>query len=155
MKDKVVEQGEKRKKDKKNKKQPGQAEEGKMGEISLFGKKKGGKGAGFGDDMTAEEAHELIDELKNDLKVKEMEFDEMKARFAKLEAENARLRGEFFKERDSRLVIEGKLKKTAIHSELKEAREDITKNTFFEKKRSKLSSLDSTLLSSVTFICIC
>lgn len=104
--------------------------------------------------MTAEEAHELIDELKNDLKVKEMEFDEMKAKFAKLEAENARLREEFLNERNSRLVIEGKLKKTAIHSELKEATEDITNNIFFEKKRSKLSSLNSTLLSSVTFICI-
>jgi hypothetical protein len=52
-----------------------------MGEINLFGKKKG-KGGGFGDDMTAEDAHELIDELKNDLKVKEMEFDEMKSKLA-------------------------------------------------------------------------
>ena len=77
MKDKIVEQGEKRKKDKKNKNKPGQGEEGKMGEINLFGKKKGARSAGFGDDMTAEEAHELIDELKNDMKVKEMEFDEL------------------------------------------------------------------------------
>lgn len=69
-----------------------------------------------------------------------------------MEAENARLREEYTKERDSRLVIEGKLKKTAIHAELKEATEDISNNIFFEKKRSKLSSLNSTLLSSVRII---
>jgi hypothetical protein len=66
--------------------------------------------------------------------------------------ENARLRVDYHKERDSRLIIEGKLKKTAIHSELKEATEDINNNIFFEKKRSKLSSLNSTLLSSVSLI---
>ncbi len=99
-----------------------------MGEISLFGAKGGkkGKGGGLGDDgLTGEEAQELIDELKNDLKIKEMEYDEMKANFAKLEAENRRLRDLYQKEHDDRLVIEGKLKKTAIHSELLEATEDL------------------------------
>jgi predicted nuclease with TOPRIM domain len=125
-----------------------------MGEISLFGSasKKKGKGGGLGDDgLTGEEAQELIDELKNDLKLKEMEFDEMKAQFAKIEAENRRLREQYQKERNERMVIEGKLKKTAIHAELREASEDINKNVFFEKKKSKLSSLNSTLLTTVRF----
>jgi hypothetical protein len=50
------------------------------------------------------------------------------------------------------MVIEGKLKKTAIHAELREASEDINKNVFFEKKKSKLSSLNSTLLTTVRFL---
>lgn len=97
-----------------------------MGEISLFGsKKKGGKG-GLGEDgITGEEAQELIDELKNDLKLKEMEYDEIKAQFAKLEADNRRLREVYEKERNERMIIEGKLKKSAIHAELREAFEDI------------------------------
>ena len=51
---------------------------------------------------------------------------------------------------DTRLVVEGKLKKTAIHSELKENFKAICKNTFFEQKKSKLTSLNSTLLSTVS-----
>lgn len=137
LKDKILEQGEKRKKDKKSKKQGGAAgEEAKMGEISLFGSKKKGKG-GLGEDgLTAEEAQELIDELKNDLKLKEMDYDEIKAQFAKLEADNRRLREVYEKERNERMIIEGKLKKSAIHAELRGAFEDISKNVFFEKKRS-------------------
>lgn len=152
LKDKILEQGEKRKKDKKNKKQGGPGEEAKMGEIALFGsKKKGGRGGGLGEDgLTGEEAQELIDELKNDLKLKEMEYDEMKAQFAKMEAENRRLREIYQTERNERMIIEGKLKKSAIHAELREASEDINQNIFFEKKRSKLSSLNSTLLTTVT-----
>jgi len=124
-----------------------------MGEISLFAAKGGKKGKGLGDDgLTGEEAQELIDELKNDLKIKEMECDEMKANFAKLEAENRRLRDLYQKERNERLVIEGKLKKTAIHKELVEASEDLSSNAFFEKKRSKLASLNSTLLTTVSFL---
>ncbi len=98
-----------------------------MGEIALFGsKKKGGRGGGLGEDgLTGEEAQELIDELKNDLKLKEMEYDEMKAQFAKMEAENRRLREIYQTERNERMIIEGKLKKSAIHAELREASEDI------------------------------
>jgi hypothetical protein len=127
LKDKILEQGEKRKKDKKSKKQGGAAgEEAKMGEISLFGSKKKGKG-GLGEDgLTAEEAQELIDELKNDLKLKEMDYDEIKVQFAKLEADNRRLREVYEKERNERMIIEGKLKKSAIHAELRGAFEDIS-----------------------------
>ena len=49
-----------------------------------------------------------------------------------MEAENKRLRSQYEKERDYRIVVEGKLKKTAIHNELKENSEAITKSTFFE-----------------------
>jgi hypothetical protein len=49
-----------------------------------------------------------------------------------LEKENKRLREVYYKERDERLVIEGKLKKTAIHEELKENAQAINANTFFE-----------------------
>ena len=80
-----------------------------------------------------------------------MEYHEMKANYAKMEAENKRLREAYEKERDQRLIIEGKLKKTAIHNELKENASSIASSTFFEQKRSKLASLNSTLLSTVSF----
>ena len=54
-----------------------------------------------------------------------MEYDEIKANFAKLEAENRRLREIYEKERNERMIIEGKLKKSAIHAELRQAAEDI------------------------------
>ena len=83
--------------------------------------------------------------------MKERENDEMKAAFAKMEAENKRLREQLNKERASREVIEVKLKKNAIHQELKENATQINSNTFFEAKRSKLASLNSTLLNTVSF----
>lgn len=69
-----------------------------------------------------------------------------------MEAENKRLRDLYEKERDQRLIVEGKLKKTAIHNELKQNSDAITNATFFEQKRSKLASLNSTLLSTVSAI---
>lgn len=101
-----------------------------------------------------EDLEDVIDELKNDLRIKEVDYEELKDKFARLEEENKRLRQQFQKERDERLVIEGKLKKTAIHTELRENAQAILANTFFEQKRSKLASLNSTLLATVsTTIC--
>ena len=39
--------------------------------------------------MLGEEVQELIDELKNDLKMRDMEFEELKASMTKMQAENA------------------------------------------------------------------
>ena len=47
-----------------------------------------------------EDLEEVIDELKNDLGIKEMDFEELKVSYAKLEAENKRLREQYQKERD-------------------------------------------------------
>ncbi len=150
LKDKVTEQAEKRKRERKIKKGAGPDGE-QMPEHNLFGGKagRGKKGAGFDDGSVPEEVQELIDDLKNDLKIRDMEFEELKEKFKQMEIENRRLKDVYQKERNERLVIEGKLKKTAIHSELKEASESITSNTFFEEKRSKLASINSTLLSTV------
>ena len=122
-----------------------------MKEHSLFaaGSKKK-KGSNLDDMSLGEEVQEVLDELKNDLKIRDMEYEELKATMIKLEGENLRLRQLYDKERNERLVIEGKLKKTAIHSELRENALAITQSTFFEQKRSKLASLNSTLLSTVS-----
>jgi hypothetical protein len=39
--------------------------------------------------MVGEEVQELIDELKNDLKMRDREFEELKASMTKMQAENA------------------------------------------------------------------
>lgn len=83
------------------------------------------------------------------MNIRDLEYNELRDKFAKMEAENRQLRALFEKEREQRLVIEGKLKKTAIHNELKENTQAITSNTFFEQKRSKLASLNTTLLSTI------
>lgn len=133
LRDKIIEQTEKRKREKKGAKK---GPDGEMPEQSLFGGKGAGKkkgaGAPGGEEGYNEEAQEIIDELKNDLKIRDQEYEELKQAFTRLEAENRRIREVYTKERDERLVIEGKLKKTAIHYELKEASEAITSNTFFE-----------------------
>ena len=155
LKDKIVEQTEKRKRERKGGAKKGPDGE-QMPEHSLFGGKAGAggkkKGGAAGDEGYNEEAQEIIDELKNDLKIRDQEYEELKAAFTRLEAENRRLREVYGKERDERLVIEGKLKKTAIHHELKEASEAINTNTFFEQKRSKMASINTTLLSTVSFV---
>ena len=86
-----------------------------MKEHSLFaaGSKKK-KGSNLDDMSLGEEVQEVLDELKNDLKIRDMEYEELKATMIKLEAENLRLRQLYDKERNERLVIEGKLKKTAM-----------------------------------------
>lgn len=59
------------------------------------------------------------------------------------------MRDELRKEQSNRQVVEVKLKKNALHEELKDMSSAINENTFFEQKRSKLASLNSTLLSTV------
>ena len=39
-----------------------------------------------------EDLEDVIDELKNDLRIKEVDYEELKDSFARLEAENKRLR---------------------------------------------------------------
>jgi hypothetical protein len=56
-----------------------------------------------------------VDDLKNDLRLKELDYEELRESFEKLQEENKRLRDLYKKERDEREIIEGKLKKTAIH----------------------------------------
>jgi hypothetical protein len=139
LKEKINEQNEKRKKDRKLKKAggPGAANENQMPEHSLFGAgsagNQGKKKRGAGDDtIVSEEVQEVIDDLKNDLRIRDMEYEELKAAMSRLESDNARLRQQFEKERAERIVIEGKLMKTAIHNELKDNFTAITQSTFFE-----------------------
>lgn len=58
--------------------------------------------------------------MKNDQRIREQEYEELRDAFAKLEIENKRLREAFKKESGERQVIEVKLKKNAIHTELKD-----------------------------------
>ena len=89
LREKIIEQNEKRKKDRKNKKLEGESGT-TMQEHSLLGGKK--KVRGGDDGLLGEEVQEIIDELKNDLRIRDMEFEELKASMAKLQAENAQLR---------------------------------------------------------------
>jgi len=56
----------------------------------------------------------------------------LRAAYAKLQSENKSLREALVKEKSSKDIIEIKLKKNAIHKELKENAESITDNRFFE-----------------------
>lgn len=97
-----------------------------------------------------EDLEDVVDELKNDLQLIEDDYEILKQSYAKLEAENKRLRELLDRERSDKQVIEVKLKKNAIHHELKDNQALITNNTFFEAKRSKLASLNTTLLTTVS-----
>ena len=52
-------------------------------------------------------------------------------------------------EMQKREVLDVKLKKNAIHAELKDNYESISHNTFFEQKKSKLASINSNLKNSI------
>ena len=70
--------------------------------------------------------------MRNDLRIREQDFEELRDKYAKLEAENKRLREALHRETADRQVIEVKLKKNAIHTELRDNAMSITGNTFFE-----------------------
>jgi hypothetical protein len=107
LKEKILEQNEKRKRDRKNKKAGGP--EDQIPEVNLFGGgspvaagtigKKGKKAAGD-DTMMTEEVQDLIDDLKNDLSIRDLEYADLQAKFAKIEAENRQLRDLYEKERN-------------------------------------------------------
>ena len=143
LKEKLNEQNEKRKRDRKNKKNTTQASVKTVSSANdkteLLRRRKEGQ----------EDLEEVVDELKNDLQLIEDDYEQLKQSYAKLEAENKRLRELLDKERSDKQVIEVKLKKNAIHHELKDNQSLITNNTFFEAKRSKLASLNTTLLTTV------
>lgn len=92
-----MEQAEKRKRERKIKKGAGPDGE-QMAEHNLFGGGTKGsaggkkKGVGIDDGSIPEEVQDLIDDLRNDLKIRDMEFEELKAQFERVEAENRRLR---------------------------------------------------------------
>lgn len=61
---------------------------------------------------------EVVNELKNDLKMKEDDFEELKVAFERMEKENARLMEKLQKETEMREVLETKLNKMAINKEI-------------------------------------
>jgi hypothetical protein len=73
----------------------------------------------------------------------------MTDKYKALEENYKRLKAMFKKEISDRIVIEVKLNKNAIHRELLENARAINENVFFEQKRSKLASLNNTLLANV------
>jgi len=96
-----------------------------------------------------EDLEEVVDELKNDLRMKEVEFEELKLAFERLEKDNDRLREKYHKEKESRQVIEVKLQRKAINQEIEDNFQAINDNVFFEQKRSKLASMNHTLYNSI------
>lgn len=104
LKEKLSIQNEKRKKDRKMRKTIPSTEVKQEGTI------KKGK---IRDDQ--EDLEEVIDDLKNDLRMRDMELDELKKSVAFLEAENKKFKELYNNERQSKEVIEVKLKKNAIH----------------------------------------
>ena len=83
------------------------------------------------------------------MNIKEEEYLEVRSKMEKLELENKRLKEQLKQEVDQKIILESKLKRNAILQELKDNSSHIQANTFFEMKRSKLSQLNSTLLSNV------
>eukprot|EP00347_Sterkiella_histriomuscorum_P003182 403365276 len=140
IKDRLNEQNEKRKRDRKLKKVMPSKNSYAAGEMG--GTKRRVKEG-------QEDLEEVVDEMRNDLRIREQEFEELRDAFAKLELENKRLREQLQSEQKTRQITEVKLLKNAIHNELHDMADAINANTFFEQKRSKLASLNSTLLSTI------
>ena len=110
LKNKLNDQIEKRKRDRKNKKSMTMPKKADKTELKKPLIRREGQ----------EDLEELIDDLKNDVTMKEMELESLRAAFTKMEMENKKLRKLYDKERADREVIEAKLKKTTILNELKE-----------------------------------
>jgi phage shock protein A len=78
---------------------------------------------------------EIIDDLRNDLKVRDEEYEQVRNRLEKLEAQNTYLAEKLLEEKRTRQTIEAKLNKITFMKELDHNFAAISNNTFFGSKK--------------------
>ena len=145
---KVVQQNEKRKTDRlaiKANRQAGQAQTGGGGGRETKG---GGKKVAPPSE-TEESLMQIIEELRNDLQIRDQEYTEQREYLEKIEAQNEMLKKQLLEERQSRATVESKLNKIVNLKELDANFALIENNTYFESKNNKIQSLNSNLQGSV------
>ena len=91
----------------------------------------------------------LIEELQNDLRIRDEEFEQTRSTLDKLTEQNSFLKQELLAEKRSKISMEAKLNKVVILKELDANFAAINNNTFFEQKNNKISSLNTNLYMSV------
>ena len=140
LKDKITQQNESRKGQKKG---PKGAVAG--GEKQTGGKQTRQKGE------SEEQLIEIIEDLRNDLKVRDLEYEQVRNRLEKLEAQNTFLAEKLKDEKQQRQTIEAKLNKITYMKELDANFAAISNNSFFgaKSKSTYNASQQTKLIDSV------
>lgn len=91
---------------------------------------------------------EIIDELRNEMVFKEIQFKEMRSEMERLEAENKQLKSKFKSEQSKRQEVEGFYVKQLYQQELTQNQESIQSGTFLEARKNTSSSQGNASLQS-------
>ena len=92
---------------------------------------------------------QIIDDLRNDLRIRDEEYMDQRAYMDKLKTQNEYLKNELRKTQLGKITVESKLSKIVTLRELDSNQTMIENNQFFEHRNSKLSQLNTNLASSV------
>lgn len=98
---------------------------------------------------TEEDLLDIIEELKNELRARDQEYELMRLRVDKLELSNTSLAKSLLDEKKSKQTIEAKLNKLRHMKELDDNFVKIANGTFFDGKKPNVHSLRTNLLDSV------
>ena len=154
LREKVEQQTEKRKRDRKIQ---GAARAGAGsprasaagGESAVGGGKK--KAPARGKTATENEEHlqQVIDDLRNDLRLRDEEYTDQQNYLHKIQKQNEYLKKELRATQLSKITVESKLAKITTMKQLDANFAMIEKNHFFENRSNKISQLNANLSNSV------
>ena len=110
---------------------------------------KGGKKGAAPPTENEEGLLQIIEDLRNDLQIRDQEYSEQRVYLQKIEAQNEILKKQLLTEREQRITVDAKLNRIITLKELDANFAMIENNTFFESKNNKIQSLNTNLQSSV------
>lgn len=142
LKNKIQQQNDKRKIDKKQPRPKAQTDDKK-------GTDPKSKGAARKRGENEEELLEIIEELKNELRQRDQEFEQIRDRNEKLEKANTFLAKGLLDIKKDKITIESKLNKLRTLKEIDENFSKISSGSFFLDKKTNAMSLRTNLLDSV------
>lgn len=91
----------------------------------------------------------VIDDLRNDLKLRDAEYEEQQKLLQKIQAQNDYLKKQLRETQLAKVTIEAKLSKIVTMKQLDSNFALIERNSFFENRNNKISSLKANLSNSV------
>ena len=89
-----------------------------------------------------ENLEELVEELQNDLTLRDAEWEIMRDKIEKLEAQNEWLRTKVIRERESKMTIESKLNKVINMKEIDQNFALINESMFFDAQKKQKAKED-------------
>ena len=91
----------------------------------------------------------VIDDLRNDLQLRDQEYEDQRAYLDKIQLQNDYLKRELRKTQLEKITLESKLAKIITMKQLDANMAMIERNQFFESRKTKITQLNANLSDSV------